>query len=182
MFAHRSRLIKGLLTLVCAFAAIAVTACGGDDDPPADIAAGMESTDDATANADPGDLEVIEGWSEALADGDVEGAAGYFAIPSTAVNGPVAIEIESRRDAVAFNESLPCGAEVISAETDGDVTVATFVLSDRPGGDCGSGSGGEASTAFEITDGEIVDWGRVVPTGEPGDPEAPAAPAPGDPV
>ena len=35
------------------------------------------------------DLEVIEGWSRALSEGDVDAAAGYFALPSTAENGTI---------------------------------------------------------------------------------------------
>lgn len=174
MFAHRSGLIKGLVTLVCAFALIAFSGCGGDDPPTSgDAALGAESASTDSADAD--DLEVIEGWSSALSEGDVEAAAAYFATPSTAENG-VVVEIESIEDAVRFNESLPCGAEVTAAETDGDLTIATFLLSERPGGGCGSGSGGEASTSFRIEDGKIVEWRRVAPA------DAPPGPGPGSPV
>lgn len=169
MFAHRIGRFKGhprpaigaTLALLASIAVI--SGCGSGDSPPSSETTGG---DEATADADPGDLAVIEGWSRTLSDGDVEGAAGYFAIPSTAENGGLRIEIRSDDDAITFNDSLPCGAEVIAAETDGDVTTATFELSDRPGGDCGSGAGGEAATAFRIEDGEIVDWRRVeVPGG-----------------
>ena len=104
---------------------------------------------------------MIEDWSATLSEGDVEGAADYFAIPSTAENGPLLIKIESRADAIAFNESLPCGAEVISAQTEGEFTTATFRLSERPGGGCGTGVGGTASTSFVIEDGKIVEWRRI---------------------
>lgn len=159
MFAHRSGLIKGLVTLVCALALIAFSGCGDDDPPtPGDAAVGAESASTDSADAD--DLEVIEGWSSALSEGDVEAAAAYFATPSTAENG-VVVEIESPEDAVTFNTSLPCGADVISAETEGDLTTATFRLSERPGGGCGQGAGGEASTLFRIEDGKIVEWRRI---------------------
>jgi hypothetical protein len=47
---------------------------------------------------------------------------------------------------------------------------ASFDLTERPGaGRCGSGTGEEASTAFVIRDGKIVEWRRV-------DLEVPAAP------
>ena len=175
MFAHRSGLIKGLVTLVCAFALIAFSGCGEDDPATSgDAAAGAESAN--ADSADSADLEVIEGWSSALSEGDVEAAAAYFATPSTAENGLVVVEIESLEDAVTFNESLPCGAEVTGAEADGDLTIATFLLSERPGGGCGPGSGGEASTSFLIEDGKIVEWRRVVPA------DAPPGPAPGSPV
>jgi limonene-1,2-epoxide hydrolase len=156
MFAHRAGLFKGrsiarLLTPV--FALLLLGGCGGGE---------RDATGNAaTAAADPADLEVIEGWVGALSEGDVEAAADYFAIPSTAENGPVLTKIESLDDAIGFNRSLPCGAEVISARTQGDLTTATFGLTERPGGACGPGVGGTASTSFEIEDGKIVEWRRI---------------------
>ena len=173
MFAHPRRDIKGHPLRVPAIAsslvALALLAgCGGGE---------SSGSGDAgpTADADPADVEVIENWSSTLKEGDVEGAAEYFAIPSTAQNG-LLIKIESRADAVAFNESLPCGAEVISARTQGEFTTATFRLSDRPGGNCGAGVGGTASTSFVIEDGRIVEWRRVggaTPQADPGGGDAP---------
>ena len=152
MFAHRSSLFKALVLLLCT---IALAGCGSADSTDS------ASTGLATADADPADVAVIEAWSGALADGDVEAAADYFAIPSIAENGPLLTRIESRADAIAFNRSLPCGAQVVSAQTAGDFTTATFELFDRPGGDCGAGVGGAASTSFQIEDGKIVEWRRV---------------------
>lgn len=156
MFAHRSSLCKGLVVTLCAFA---LASCGSGNSTSAGTA--TDSTTADTAGADPADLAVIEGWAGALAKGDVEVAAGYFAIPSTTENGPVLIKINSRADAIEFNRSLPCGASVISAQTTGDFTTATFKLADRPGGDCGSGVGANATTSFEIQDGKIVEWRRI---------------------
>jgi hypothetical protein len=177
MFAHRGILFKGLaiaclLIPVCALLAIA--GCGGDDEPAGSPAGPSGNAGPAdTAEADPADLEVIEGWSQTLSEGDVEGAAEYFATPSTAQNGPQVFQIESLEDAIRFNESLPCAAEVVSARTQGELTTATFELSDRPGGGCGPGTGGTASTSFEIADGEIVEWRRIDegPASEGGDQE-----------
>ena len=151
--------------LLCLFAlGTVLAACGGGGDET------TSATDSAFADADPDDVEVIDAWSSTLAGGDVEGAADYFAIPSTAENGPALIPIESRADAIAFNRALPCGAELISARTTGDFTTATFELSDRPGGDCGTGAGQTASTSFEIEDGKIVEWRRVDESPEAEDP------------
>lgn len=164
MFAHRTGHYKGLLlaaAIACACAVLALAGCGGGETTTI-----SGSTDDPTvgpdvADADPGDVKVIEDWSDALRQGDVEAAAGYFAIPSTAENGLLLTKIESTKDSIAFNDSLPCGAEVISARTQGDLTTATFRLTDRPGGDCGDGVGGKASTSFDIQDGKIVEWRRI---------------------
>jgi limonene-1,2-epoxide hydrolase len=105
---------------------------------------------------------VIDAWVTALRRGDVDAAARYFAIPSTAENGPLLIQIENLDDARRFNESLPCGARLVRAETQGQFTTATFRLTERPGpGICGSGTGEAAKTSFVIRGGKIVEWRRV---------------------
>ncbi len=165
MFAHGAAARKALpIAALAAIAVLASAGCGGGDTSSA-----------TTASADPGDVAVIEGWADALASGDEEAAADYFAIPSVAENGPLLTKIESRDDAIAFNRSLPCGAEVVSARTTGSLTTATFRLSDRPGGDCGAGAGGTASTSFEIDDGKIVEWRRI----DDGPPQGDGGEAPG---
>jgi hypothetical protein len=127
-------------------------------------------------SADPGDVAVIDGWVTALRQGDVDAAAEYFAIPSVAENGPVLVRIRSLDDARQFNESLPCGARLIRADTAGEFTTATFRLTERPGpGSCGPGTGGIAKTSFVIRDGEIVQWRRVGA-------DAGGAPAPSNPT
>lgn len=153
MFAQRAAAALVLAAL------LAMAGCGSGDGT---------DTVAAEAAADSGDVAVIEGWAKALASGDERAAAGYFAIPSTAENGPLLTSIDSRADAIAFNRSLPCGAEVVSAQTTGELTTATFRLSDRPGGDCGSGAGATASTTFDIEDGKIVEWRRVDDAPAPG--------------
>ncbi len=166
-----------LLTLI----ALLTSACGGSDDDPATTSAPSEETatetdmpEPDTADADPEDVEVIDAWATALAEGDVDAAAEYFAIPSTAENGPT-LRISSRGDARLFNASLPCGAVLVGAETQGAFTTATFELTERPGpGTCGDGVGNEAQTTFVIEDGEIAEWRRVGLAG-PG-------PAPGEAV
>lgn len=146
-----------------ALVVLLLASCGdnGDDRPrPAGI----------PSDADPGDVEVIEGWSSALREGDVDAAAAYFAIPSVAENGPL-LRIRNRDDARLFNRSLPCGARLVRAQSQGDFTTATFELTERPGpGVCGPGTGGQAETAFVIEDGKITEWRRIL-TGP-----APAAP------
>lgn len=153
-----------LLATVIALCAV-LAACGGGDEPDPDPAPAIPG------DADPGDVRVIDEWVSTLAAGDVEGAAEYFALPSIAENG-ILLQIRDFEDAVRFNASLPCGAELIEAETQGAFTTATFRLTERPGpGTCGSGVGGTAQTAFVIEDQLIVEWRRV---GLPGDqPSAP---------
>jgi hypothetical protein len=134
--------------------AIALAGCGGGSSGSGDhVIAG---------DADPGDIRVIDGWVTALGHGHVKAAAGYFAIPSVAENGPVLLHIRSRDDALRFNRSLPCGARLVRAETIGEFTTATFRLTERPGpGTCGAGTGEMAKTSFVIRGGKIAQWRRV---------------------
>src|SRR5206468_3837552 len=117
-------------------------------------------------NADPADVHVIDAWVTALRHGDVDAAARYFAIPSVAENGPILLHIHSLDDARRFNQSLPCGARLVRAETQGEFTTATFRLTERPGpGTCGPGTGGTAKTSFVIHGGKIAEWRRVGASG-----------------
>jgi limonene-1,2-epoxide hydrolase len=161
---------RARLAALVAIALLALAGCGGDSgggDDPGD-------TSEVTGDADPGDVEVIEAWSDALRDGDIDAAAEYFALPSVAENG-VLLRIRNADDARLFNQSLPCGAILVEAESQGDFTSATFELTERPGpGTCGQGTGGTAQTSFVIEDGKITEWRRVATQG--------AEPAPGEAV
>jgi hypothetical protein len=139
-------------------AALTVPGCGGGEDEPA--------PGEGVLPADHAQLRVISGWVDALRHGDVEAAAGYFAVPSVAQNGTPPITLETHRDVVAFNRSLPCGARLVSARPLDGFIAATFRLTERPGGDCGSGAGALARTAFVIRDGKIRQWRRLPEPGE----------------
>jgi hypothetical protein len=122
---------------------------------------GDDTTTAVPGGADPAAVAVIDDWARALSDGDVDGAAEFFAIPSLAVNG-LTLRITDLTTARRFNSSLPCGATLEEAVSDGEFTVATFRLTERPGpGTCGPGTGGIAKTSFVIRDGKIVQWRRV---------------------
>jgi hypothetical protein len=133
-------------------------------------------------------VSVIRGWSDALRRGDVQTAARYFAFPSVMINGADAaghallITIGDQAEAEAANETLPCGAELISTDQRGRYVNALFRLTGRPGpggSDCGSGAGTTARTNFVIIHGQIVEWIRA--PDDPGDnatPRTSPAPAP----
>jgi len=135
--------------------------------------------------ASPDAVDVIRSWSDALRQGDVRGAAGYFALPSVMINGTdtggsaLLITIDTPAQAEAANESLPCGAQLISADRRGRYVNALFRLTGRsgPGGsDCGGGAGQTARTNFVIAHGRIVEWVRA--PDDPGDNGTPRTPAP----
>ena len=149
-------------SIIAALTAAALLATGCGDDGGEDEQASDEPSAEIPGGADPEAARVVEEWSDALRGGDVEAAAEYFEIPAIAQNGTPPLPLASREDVIAFNEALPCGAELISAETDGRFTVATFELTERPGpGECGAGTGSTARTAFVIEDGLITEWRRV---------------------
>ena len=141
--------------LASALAALSISACGEKEE------AGFTHPQVNGADNPHAAIEVIDDWSGRLSDGDTEGAAALFAIPSLAVNGEVPLQLTSREDALAFNRSLPCGAKLVKARPAGDLIAATFRLTERPGGACGSGVGNLARTAFEIEDGHITEWRRL---------------------
>jgi hypothetical protein len=136
------------------FAVFALAGCGSS--------ASDETAAEIPGGADPAEVELIDEWAHTLSRGDVDGAAEFFAIPSLAQNG-VTVRIDSVEKARLFNSSLPCGASLVEATTDGEFTIATFRLTERPGrGVCDAAAEAEASTAFKIEDGKIVEWRRVV--------------------
>jgi hypothetical protein len=132
-----------------------------------------------------GTVDVIRAWADALRRGDVQAAAGYFALPSVMINGTDAsgaaleIMIGTRSQAEAANATLPCGARLISADQRGRYVNALFRLTGRPGlggTDCGGGVGTTARTNFVIAHGRIVEWLRA--PDDPGDNGTPRVPQP----
>ena len=133
--------------------------------PSGDAAPGSESDDPGATpeRVDPDDERVVREWADTLRDGDVRGAARYFALPSLVANGTAPIKLETRAEVEFFNRTLPCGAELIGTEpAPHGFFIATFRLTERPGrGRCGSGTGETARTAFRVRDELITDWLRV---------------------
>jgi hypothetical protein len=146
--------------------------CGGEPEltltvetPPREEApeTGDRGSPTIPGSGNASDVRVIVAWSKALSEGDIKAAADFFAIPSVAENGPALLRIRNEGQARLFNASLPCGAEVIRAESQGAFTTATFRLKERPGeGFCGIGdTATTAETSFVIEDGKIAEWRRV---------------------
>jgi hypothetical protein len=157
---------------------------GGDGDAPANpLDIPDEVPLEADAPADPEAERVVRAWSDALRAGEVDEAAALFATPSRAQNGTPVLTLRDRRATLAFNDSLPCGAQLTEATSDGDFLVATLRLTDRPGGGCGPGAGGTARTAFEVRDGRITGFYRLPddPAEGRGGPELPPPAPDGEP-
>jgi hypothetical protein len=130
-------------------------------------------------HANDADVRVIRGWVDALRAGHVAAAASFFAVPAIVQNDSPLIRLGTRRQVRAFNASLPCGARLLKTFATGRYVAATFVLKQRPGGDCGNGTGHIAATAFVIRNGKITEWRRVpLPTEGPPQAPKPARPQP----
>ena len=157
---------SAVIATLVALAAIALSACGEKSEP--DIADLTTTTTGATGatrtipgNAAAGSARVIDDWARTLRRGDIDGAAGYFAIPSVAENGPQLVRIADRGDARLFNASLPCGARLIRATDEGDFTSPPSSSPSARARDLRGRRRPRAQTAFVIEDGKIKEWRRV---------------------
>jgi hypothetical protein len=171
--------MRGPVAVALAAAALAIAACGHER-------AGTHTT--VTVRVQPAApaphrppalaaaTRVIKGWSDTLRHGHVVAAARYFALPAIVQIQPneAPLRITRRREAIAFNLVLPCGARMVRAEREGRYVNALFVLTERPGAQCDA-PGATARTAFLIRGGRIAEWRRA--PDEPGDDEAASAPA-----
>jgi hypothetical protein len=117
---------------------------------------------------------VIKGWTDALRSGHLARAAQYWAHPSAMVNGTsvagslAIIQIRTTQDALAADESLPCGATLRATVKHGRYVRATFELGSRSGpGSSAAGCSGPASVDFLVSGGHIVRWLRA-PSGGSG--------------
>jgi len=160
--------MRTTVLLASAAGALALGACGGGDDPKPAAEAKQRaeptpSPEPAEKQLDQADVRIVRAWADTLRRGDVRAAAGYFAVPSTVANGTVPLELKTRAQARFFNRALPCGAKLIRTEpASGGFFIATFRLTERPGkGECGSGTGATARTAFRVRGDKITEWLRV---------------------
>jgi hypothetical protein len=122
----------------------------------------------ADGPADGGATRTIRRWTNALRAGQIDRAAGLWGSPAKVQNGTPVITLRTSEDVLLFNDSLSCGAVLTSTGGARGYTIATFRLTERPGGQCGSGVGARARTAIRVRDGRIVAWYRL--------PETPPAP------
>jgi hypothetical protein len=175
-----------------------IAGCGGDEEPIVDasdttpgsaprtseptpaespLALPRSVPQRATGPADPASTRVIRRWLAALNRGDVTRAAHYFALPSKFQNtGTPVLTVDSERERIAVNLSLSCGARAVETGGAGRYTIVRFRLIERPGGECGTGTGGTARGAILVARGHIREWYRL-PDEPGGQPAAPAAPS-----
>jgi hypothetical protein len=137
-------------------------------DPPLGV------PDRATGAARPEARRVINAWLSALRHGHVERAAHYFALPSKFQNATPVLTVHTEAERIAVNLSLPCGAKARAMGGAGAYTIVSFLLTKRPGADCGSGVGGTARGAIRVERRHITEWYRLPDHPSSADDDGPA--------
>jgi len=115
-------------------------------------------------------VAVITAWADQLRAGHVQRAASYFDLPVVVQNATPPLRLTSHRQVLDFNRTLPCGVHVVKTIAGSRYTVATFVLTERPGPQRCGATGKLAATAFLLHHGRISEWRRVLvppPLGPP---------------
>ena len=103
---------------------------------------------------------IIRGWSDELRHGHVDKASRYFAVPALVVN-PTQAVLNTRAAVKLFNRTLPCGAKLLSTRRgEAGTVIATFRLTERPGGACGTGTGQLAAVGILVRKHHITRWLR----------------------
>jgi predicted small lipoprotein YifL len=116
---------------------------------------------------------VLEGWAQAVREGNPDRAAAYFALPAI-VSQSMAVELQTREQIRKFNDELPCGAKLLEVQHNGRYVVGTFRLTERVGGHSCTSAGELVRVAFVIRQGHFTEW-RQVPD-QPGAPPGPEKP------
>src|SRR5919198_1099101 len=117
-------------------------------------------------------------WTAIAMAGCGSGHSTTTTLPDAQTVTPV-LTVDSETERIAVNLSLPCGAKAREMGGAGPYTIVTFVLTRRPGADCGTGVGGTARGAIRVARGHIKEWYRLPdrPGGRPHAPPAPDGPA-----
>jgi hypothetical protein len=120
---------------------------------------------DAPAKPDPLHTyngRVIRGWLLSLDREDYTQAAYYFA-PNALIDQGHPYRLKSASDAVQFNASLPCRAELVHMEGGGHSphVLATFRLRRGPGGSCS----GHVRVRYTIRNGKFTEWRQLPDAG-----------------
>jgi len=130
-----------------ALAGLALASCGGSD-------------------GGPDEEQAVRDWIEALNAERHERAASFFATGAI-VEQAREFRLEDRADAIAFNRSLPCDADVTDIDDEGDTLLVAFRLRGSGPGGC---NGGSARVRFRFRDGKFSEWRQLPePVTPPGD-------------
>ncbi len=122
---------------------------------------GSETTPPAGAQAE----RVVRAWLAAMNAGDNERAASFFAPGATVTEGRRVSVLNTRDEAVVFNESISCGREVRALIRTGNAVAISATLKKRPGAGCAN-PGTRVNPSATVRNGKIVllDLGGPPPT------------------
>jgi hypothetical protein len=144
--------------------------------PKDDLALPSGVPDRATGPPAVASRRVINDWLKALRHGQIKTAAHYFALPSKFQNATPVLTVHNEQERIAVNVSLSCGAVATEMGAAGVYTIVTFRLTERKGGNCGTGVGGKARGAIRVERRHIKEWYRL-PDEPGGAQQAPSAPS-----
>jgi hypothetical protein len=109
------------------------------------------SVDETGTKSDEG--VVIRDWLMALERGDYGHAADFFA-PGALIDQGIPYRLRNRAAARLFNSGLPCLADLVEVDDEGERVLATFRLRNGPGGSCD----GFVKVRFAFRDGRISEF------------------------
>jgi hypothetical protein len=109
---------------------------------------------------------IIRDWLRAVKVGDYDHAAEFFARGAIIDQGRP-FRLPDAAAAKLFSETLPCHANLIALEDEGDEVLATFRLLPGPGGPCA----GHVKVHYTIEDGKFTHWRQVPSAPEQQEPE-----------
>ncbi len=115
----------------------------------------------AAGQADPAAVKVIAHWLRVLQRGEEARAARFWATGAKFQNATPVLTIDTPIEKLAIQRSLPCGARIKEAGGPAPFVVLVFVLTQRRGGDCGTGVGHTARGAIRVAHGRIIEWYRL---------------------
>ncbi len=125
---------------------------------------GAETGEDTTTGAETGAEttppsggqaeRVVRAWLEAMNAGDNERAASFFARGATVTEGRRVSVLNTRGDAIAFNESISCGRQVRDLVGTRDAVAMSATLKKRPGAACAN-AGTRVNPSARVRNGKI---------------------------
>jgi hypothetical protein len=115
----------------------------------------------AEGAADRASVRVIARWLRVLRRGEEARAARFWATGAKFQNATPVLTIDTPIEKLAIQKSLPCGARIKTAGGPAPFVVLVFVLTERRGGNCGSGVGHTARGAIRVSGGRIIEWYRL---------------------
>lgn len=149
------------LALVLALLVALAAAVGCDSGPDEESAADTRPPEQAQPDegfrqrSDAG--RTIRRWLSAVGSGDFGEAARFFA-PGALIDQGVPFRLPDREAARTFNAGLPCRADLVELEDEGEKALASFRLRAGPGGPCS----GIVKVRFSFSrDGRFSEWRQL---------------------